>query len=384
MFNISAKDGKARRGAYTTRHGEIHTPVFMNVATQGAIKGALSSADLADVGCNVALSNTYHLSLRPGDELIRDRGGLHKFMAWDGPLLTDSGGYQIFSLAGMRKISEEGVKFASHIDGRAIFMTPEDCVRIQSNLGSDIAMALDECVAIPAPREYVEESCARTHRWLERCAAEIGKIRSGQETVNPGQELFGINQGAAYADIRIAHMKRVAELDLPGYAIGGLAVGETAQEMYDIIEAVEEHMPENKPRYLMGVGTPLNIIEAVARGIDFFDCVLPARNGRHGKIFTKDGSLNINNERHKTEDTPLDPGCACPVCARYSRAYIRHLFKAGEMLAMRLAVLHNLYYYNDLMAHIRDAIAQGSFGEFAAGCKKRWAQSESESEEQND
>ena len=364
MFKLISKQGRARRGAFTTNHGVIQTPVFMNVATQAAIKGALSSRDLETTGCQVALSNTYHLHVRPGDELIRSQGGLHKFMAWDGPILTDSGGFQIFSLAGLRKVTEDGVTFQSHVDGCKITMTPEDCIRIQSNLGSDVAMALDECIEIPSPREYVEESCGRTYRWLKRCRDELKRQNSQNKNpgaINPGQVLFGINQGATYTDIRVSHMKQIAELDLPGYAIGGLAVGETTQEMYDIIETVEEHMPENKPRYLMGVGTPQNIIEAVARGIDFFDCVLPARNGRHGHFFTPGGIININNERYKNDSAPIDEKCGCPVCRDYSRAYIRHLFKAGEMLAMRLAVLHNLYYYNSLMASIRDAIERDVF-----------------------
>jgi len=361
MFKIISKQGRARRGEFVTGHGLIQTPVFMNVATQAAIKGALSGRDLAAVGCQVALSNTYHLHIRPGDELIRSLGGLHKFMAWDGPILTDSGGFQIFSFADRRKITEEGVVFRSHVDGRKIFMSPEDCIRIQSNLGSDIAMAFDECVEIPSPREYVARSCERTLRWLVRCRDELERLKEDKGTV-----LFGINQGATFEDIRVGHMKRIAELDLPGYAIGGLAVGETTRQMYDIIETVEEHMPEDKPRYLMGVGTPRNIIEAVARGIDFFDCVMPARNGRHGRLFTwsASGSININNEAFRDDNSPIDPMCDCPVCRDYSRAYIRHLFKAGEMLAMRLAVLHNLYFYNTLMSRIRDSIDNGTFDSF--------------------
>jgi len=354
MFNLTSKDTKARRGEYVTSRGIIETPVFMNVATQAAIKGALSSVDLAEVRCQVALANTYHLHIRPGDELIRRQGGLHKFMAWDGPILTDSGGFQIFSLAGLRKITEEGVAFNSHVDGRKIFMSPEDSMRIQLNLGSDIVMAFDECVEIPSPRAYVEESCERTYRWLVRCKATANDV-----------DLFGINQGAVYEDLRVSHMKRIAELDLPGYAIGGLAVGEPTQQMYDIIDIVEEHMPENKPRYLMGVGTPANIIEAVARGIDFFDCVMPARNGRHGKLYTWSGAgnININNQQYKEDNGPIDSQCSCPVCGKFSRAYLRHLFKAGEMLAMRLAVMHNLYFYNTLMQRIRDSIDNGTFGE---------------------
>ena len=361
MFKLISKQGRARRGEFTTSHGVIQTPVFMNVATQAAIKGALSSSDLKTVGCQVALTNTYHLHVRPGDELIRSLGGLHRFMTWDGPILTDSGGFQIFSLAGLRKIKEEGVTFQSHVDGRRIFMSPEDSIRIQSNLGSDIAMALDECVKIPSPRAYIEQSCDRTTRWLVRCKDELELRKNAPDAVTPGQMLFGINQGATLKDVRIAHMKRIAELDLPGYAIGGLAVGETVPQMYDIIATVEEHMPEDRPRYLMGVGTPGNIIEAVARGIDFFDCVMPARNGRHGRLFTHAGSININNEVYKDDSSPIDPECDCPVCREFSRAYIRHLFRAGEMLAMRLAVLHNLYFYNTLMARIRDALDNSTF-----------------------
>ena len=363
MFRLLSKQGRARRGEFTTNHGVIQTPVFMNVATQAAIKGGLSSRDLETVGCRVALSNTYHLHVRPGDELIRSLGGLHKFMSWDGPILTDSGGFQIFSLAGLLKISEEGVAFRSHVDGRKIFMSPEDSVRIQSNLGADIAMAFDECVEIPSPRSYIEQSCDRTYRWLVRCRSEIEKQNKAPDAVNPGQTLFGINQGAAFEDIRVSHMKRIAELDLPGYAIGGLAVGETTRQMYDIIDVVEEHMPEDKPRYLMGVGTPANIIEAVERGVDFFDCVLPARNGRHGRLFTWNGSININNERYKDDGGPIDDKCDCIVCRDFSRAYIRHLFRADEMLAMRLAVLHNLSFYNTLMESIRGAIDNGTLNE---------------------
>ncbi|MDR0490849.1 MAG: tRNA guanosine(34) transglycosylase Tgt [Oscillospiraceae bacterium] len=366
MFKLKSIQGRARTGEFITSRGAIQTPVFMNVATQAAIKGALSSGDLADVGCQVALSNTYHLHVRPGDKLIRSLGGLHKFMAWDGPILTDSGGFQVFSLAGLRKISEDGVAFQSHVDGRKIFMSPEDSIRIQSNLGSDIAMAFDECVEIPSPRNYVEQSCDRTYRWLVRCNDELKRQNETPGAINPGQALFGINQGATFKDVRISHMKRIAELDLPGYAIGGLAVGETANEMYDIIETVGEYMPEDRPRYLMGVGTPQNIIEAVARGIDFFDCVMPARNGRHGRFYTRSGSININNEQYKEDPDPIDIQCGCPVCRTFSRAYIQHLFRAGEMLAMRLAVLHNLYFYNTLMARIREAIEQGTFDKFRA------------------
>ena len=360
-FQLIKKEGKARRGVLQTPHGLIQTPVFMNVATQAAIKGAVSTEDLQELRCQIALSNTYHLHVRPGDELIRDLGGLHRFMRWDGPILTDSGGFQIFSLAKLRKIREEGVSFNSHVDGRLLFMGPEESMRIQSNLGSDIAMAFDECVKIPSPRKYVEESADRTYRWLLRCKTALAEYNCEDRAVNPGQMLFGINQGAVFKDIRIAHMKRIAELDLPGYAIGGLAVGETHQEMYDTIEAVEEWMPADKPRYLMGVGTPGNILESVSRGVDFFDCVMPARNGRHGHLFTKAGILNIKNEKYARDDTPVDPLCSCPVCRRYSKAYLRHLFKAQEMLGMRLAVSHNLFFYNNMMQEIRDHIEEGTF-----------------------
>lgn len=364
MYTLKKQEGHARRGEFETPHGTVQTPVFMNVGTAAAIKGALSAADLKTIGCQIELSNTYHLHLRPGDEIIKTMGGLHKFMTWDRPILTDSGGFQIFSLASLRKISEEGVKFNSHIDGRHIFMGPEESMRIQSNLGSDIAMAFDECIKIPSPRDYVQKSCDRTYRWLARCKAALNEYNSMDDAVNPGQMLFGINQGTTFADIRIEHMKKIAELDLPGYAIGGLAVGETHQEMYDTIEAVEEYMPKNKPRYLMGVGTPGNIIESVYRGVDFFDCVMPARNGRHGHLFTWNGIINIKNEKYLTDDKPIDPECDCPVCRRYNRAYIRHLFKANEMLAMRFAVMHNLYFYNKLMENIRKSLEYGNFGEF--------------------
>lgn len=364
MYTLKKQEGCARRGDLETPHGTVQTPVFMNVGTAAAIKGALSAADLKTIGCQVELSNTYHLHLRPGDELVRDMGGLHKFMTWDGPILTDSGGFQIFSLASLRKISEEGVRFNSHIDGRHIFMGPEESMRIQSNLGSDIAMAFDECIKIPSPREYVEKSCDRTYRWLVRCKAALAEYNSREDAVNPGQMLFGINQGAVFTDIRIEHMKKIAELDLPGYAIGGLAVGETHQEMYDTIQAVEEFMPKDKPRYLMGVGTPGNIIEGVARGVDFFDCVMPARNGRHGHLFTWNGIINIKNEKYMRDDLPIDPECDCPVCKRYSKAYIRHLFKANEMLAMRFAVMHNLYFYNKLMERIRESLEADNFEQF--------------------
>ena len=363
-FQLIKKEGKARRGVLQTPHGTIQTPVFMNVATQAAIKGAVSAEDLQELGCQIALSNTYHLHVRPGDDLIRDMGGLHRFMRWDGPILTDSGGFQIFSLAKLRKIREEGVSFNSHVDGRLLFMGPEESMRIQANLGSDIAMAFDECVKIPSPRRYVEESADRTYRWLVRCKKALAEYNAEASAVNPGQMLFGINQGAVFHDIRVEHMKRIAELDLPGYAIGGLAVGETHQEMYDTIEAVEEWMPADRPRYLMGVGTPGNILEAVSRGVDFFDCVMPARNGRHGHMFTKAGVINIKNEKYSRDDTPIDPTCSCPVCRRFSKAYLRHLFKAQEMLGMRLAVSHNLFFYNNMMQEIRDHLDKGTFEEY--------------------
>ena len=364
MFRLIKTEGRARRGEFTCPHGTVQTPVFMNVGTQAAIKGALSARDLADIGCQIELSNTYHLHVRPGDGLIKSLGGLHRFMTWDGPILTDSGGFQIFSLAELRKIGEDGVRFNSHVDGRHIFMGPEESMRIQSNLGSDIAMAFDECIKIPSPYEYVKESCARTVRWLERCKAALARYNAEEDAVNPGQVLFGINQGAVFHDIRVEHMKRIAELDLAGYAIGGLAVGETTQEMYDTIEVVEEHMPAGRPRYLMGVGTPGNIIESVARGVDFFDCVMPARNGRHGHLFTWGGVINIKNAKYERDEGPIDPECSCPVCRRYSRAYLRHLFKAEEMLAMRFAVTHNLWFYNELMRRIRTALEEGDFDAF--------------------
>ena len=366
MFNITAREGRARRGRFNTPHGTIETPVFMNVGTQAAIKGALDAGDLKNVGCQVELSNTYHLHVRPGDDVIKGQGGLHRFMAWNGPILTDSGGFQIFSLAGLRKLSEDGVTFASHVDGRRIFMSPEDCIRIQSNLGSDIAMAFDECVKIPATHDYAEQSCDRTYRWLVRCRDELARQNGKPDAVNPGQVLFGINQGATFKDLRVRHMEQIAELDLPGYALGGLAVGETTQEMYEIIETVEPYMPADKPRYLMGVGTPVNMIEAVYRGIDFFDCVMPARNGRHGHLYTWSGVMNISNEKYKNDPAPVDVDCTCPVCSTYSRAYLRHLFRAGEMLAMRFGVLHNLYFYNQLLTHIRNHVENGSFSAFRA------------------
>ena len=366
MFEVLKTEGKARRGVFTCAHGTVQTPVFMNVGTQGAIKGAVSALDLKEIGCQVELSNTYHLHLRPGDQVVRQMGGLHKFMRWDGPILTDSGGFQVFSLSGLRKIKEEGVTFASHIDGRRIFMGPEESMQIQSNLGSDIAMAFDECVANPSPYEYVEQSCRRTARWLERCVAEHRRLNALPDAVNPRQMLFGINQGATFEDLRIWHMKEIAKLDCDGYAIGGLAVGEPTQVMYDVIDAVEPWMPADKPRYLMGVGTPSNIIEGVARGVDFFDCVMPARNARHAKLFTWSGALNIRNEKYKLDERPIDPDCDCPVCRNFSRAYLRHLFAAEEMLAMRLAVLHNLYFYNKLTQRIRQALDEGQFAAFRA------------------
>ena len=364
MYTLLKQEGHARRGEFITPHGKAQTPVFMNVGTQGAIKGALSARDLKELGCQIELSNTYHLHVRPGDDLVKELGGLHRFMTWDGPILTDSGGFQIFSLAKLRKITEEGVQFNSHVDGRHIFMGPEESMRIQANLGSDIAMAFDECIKIPSPYDYVKRSCDRTFRWLERCKKALAEFNSEENAVNPGQMLFGINQGAVFHDLRIEHMKKIAQLDLPGYAIGGLAVGETHQEMYDTIEAVEEYMPKDRPRYLMGVGTPVNIIEGVARGVDFFDCVMPARNGRHGHLFTWQGIINIKNERYARDDSPIDANCSCPVCRRYSRAYLRHLFKAEEMLALRLAVAHNLYFYNSLMTEIRRALDEGRFDAF--------------------
>ncbi|MBM6936940.1 tRNA guanosine(34) transglycosylase Tgt [Pseudoflavonifractor phocaeensis] len=366
MFTVIKQEGRARRGVFTCAHGTVQTPVFMNVGTQGVIKGAVSAHDLKDIGCQVELSNTYHLHLRPGDQVVRAMGGLHKFMDWDGPILTDSGGFQVFSLAGLRKIREEGVTFASHIDGRKIFMGPEESMQIQSNLGSDIAMAFDECVENPAAYEYAKASCERTLRWLARCKAEHDRLNALPDTVNPRQMLFGINQGATYPDLRVWHMQETAKIDCDGYAIGGLAVGEPTQVMYDVIDAVEPHMPKDKPRYLMGVGTPSNIIEAVHRGVDFFDCVMPARNARHGKLYTWEGAINIKNEKYKLDERPIDPTCDCPACQHFSRAYLRHLFAAGEMLAMRLAVLHNLHFYNTLMARIREHLDNGSFEDFRA------------------
>ncbi|GFZ30614.1 queuine tRNA-ribosyltransferase [Clostridium zeae] len=371
-YTLLKKDGKARRGQFVTPHGTIQTPVFMNVGTLAAIKGAVSSMDLKEINCQVELSNTYHLHLRPSDKVVKKMGGLHKFMNWDRPILTDSGGFQVFSLSSMRKIKEEGVYFNSHLDGKKIFMGPEESMQIQSNLASTIAMAFDECVSNPSPREYVEASVERTTRWLERCVKEMKRLNSLEDTINKEQLLFGINQGGVYDDIRVEHAKIIAKMDLDGYAIGGLAVGETHEEMYRIIDAVVPHLPEDKPIYLMGVGLPSNILEAVERGVDFFDCVLPARNGRHGHVFTKNGKINIMNAQFETDSRPIDEGCQCPTCKNYTRAYIRHLFKAKEMLAMRLCVLHNLYFYNTLMQDIRDAIDGGYFADFKKQKLEEW------------
>ncbi|MBO5778145.1 MAG: tRNA guanosine(34) transglycosylase Tgt [Clostridia bacterium] len=364
MFKVLKTQGKARRGRMETVHGTIETPVFMNVGTSAAIRGGVGAEDLKELGCQVELSNTYHLHIRPGDGVIKNLGGLHKFMNWDRPILTDSGGFQVFSLAKLRKIKEEGVTFASHIDGKRIFMGPEESMQIQSNLGSTIAMAFDECIENPAEYRYVKASIARTTRWLHRCKAEMARLNSLPGTVNPHQMLFGINQGSTYDDLRIAHMKEIAELDLDGYAIGGLAVGEAAEDMYHVIEVVEPYMPVDKPRYLMGVGTPQNILEAVYRGVDFFDCVMPSRNARHGNLFTWEGKITILNNRFMNDNRPISPTCGCPACKNHSRAYIRHLLKADEMLGMRLCVMHNLYFYNDLMQKIRDALDGDYFESF--------------------
>ncbi len=364
MFKILNKDGNAKRGEFHTVHGVIQTPVFMNVGTAAAIKGAVSSVDLKEIGCQVELSNTYHLHVRPGDDVVKNLGGLHKFMNWDRPILTDSGGFQVFSLAELRKIKEEGVHFHSHVDGRKIFMGPEESMQIQSNLASTIAMAFDECPSSVAEKSYIRESVNRTTRWLERCKKEMARLNSLDDTINKEQLLFGINQGGVYDDIRVEHAKQIADLDLPGYAIGGLAVGESHEEMYRIIEAVEPHLPSDKPIYLMGVGTPANILEAVERGVDFFDCVYPSRNGRHAHVYTNHGKMNLLNEKFKLDDRPIEEGCQCPACRDYSRAYIRHLIKAKEMLGMRLCVLHNLYFYNKMMEEIRDAIANNNFQEY--------------------
>ena len=364
MYTLLKNEGTARRGRFETVHGTVETPAFMNVGTSAAIKGGISSYDLVDLKCQVELCNTYHLHVRPGDELIKRLGGLHKFMGWERPILTDSGGFQVFSLAQLRKINEEGVTFSSHVDGKRIFMSPEISMQIQSNLGSTIAMAFDECVENPSTREYSSRSCARTTRWLIRCKEEMARLNSLPDTINPHQLLFGINQGCVYDDLRVEHMKEIAKLDLDGYAIGGLAVGEPAAEMYRIISAVEPHMPKDKPRYLMGVGTPGNIIEAVSRGVDLFDCVMPSRNARHGHLNTWSGIRNIMNAKYAEDLSPIDPECGCPTCKRHSRAYLRHLFKANELLAMRLAVMHNLYFYNTLMERIREALDNGTFQEF--------------------
>lgn len=363
-YKLLKKEGKARRGEFGTVHGTVQTPAFMNVATCGAIKGALSALDLKEIGCQVMLSNTYHLHVRPGDDLVYDMGGLHEFTRWDGPILTDSGGFQVFSLASLRKIKEEGVYFNSHVDGRHIFMGPEESMRIQSHLASTIAMAFDECVENPATYDYAKKSCERTERWLERCKAEMDRLNSLPETINREQLLFGINQGATFDDLRVENMKRIAKLDLPGYAIGGLAVGEPKEEMYRIISAVEPFMPDDRPRYLMGVGTPGNIIEGVYRGVDLFDCVMPSRNARHGHLFTAKGIINLNNKKYERDPLPIDPECDCPTCRNFSRAYIRHLFKCQEMLAMRLCVMHNLHFYNTLMAKIREAIEEDRYEQF--------------------
>lgn len=364
MFKVLAKDGNAKRGELTTVHGKIQTPVFMNVGTAAAIKGAVATEDLQQIKTQVELSNTYHLHVRPGDHIIKKLGGLHKFMNWDKPILTDSGGFQVFSLASLRSIKEEGVHFHSHIDGRKIFMGPEESMQIQSNLASTIAMAFDECPSSVASRDYIQKSVDRTTRWLKRCRTEMDRLNSLEDTINKNQMLFGINQGGIYDDIRIEHAKAISQVDLDGYAIGGLAVGETHEEMYRIIESVEPHLPKDKPIYLMGVGTPANILEAVERGVDFFDCVYPARNGRHGHVYTNRGKLNLFNAKYELDDRPIEEGCQCPACKYHTRAYIRHLLKAKEMLGMRLCVLHNLYFYNTMMEEIRDAIEAGRFSEY--------------------
>ena len=366
MFKVLAKDGNAKRGEFTTVHGKIQTPVFMNVGTAAAIKGAVAAEDLKTIKTQVELSNTYHLHVRPGDKVVKKLGGLHKFMNWDRPILTDSGGFQVFSLAGLRKIKEEGVYFNSHVDGRKIFMGPEESMQIQSNLASTIAMAFDECPSSVASRQYIENSVARTTRWLERCKKEMNRLNGLEDTINKNQLLFGINQGGIYDDIRVEQAKAIADMDLDGYAIGGLAVGESHEEMYRIIEKVEPHLPKDKPIYLMGVGTPANILEAVERGVDFFDCVYPSRNGRHGHVYTNAGKMNLFNAKYETDSRPIEEGCECPACKYHSRAYIRHLLKAKEMLGMRLCVLHNLYFYNTMMEEIRDAIEAGNYAEYKA------------------
>ena len=366
MYKLIKRDGLAKRGEFHTVHGVIQTPVFMNVGTIAAIKGAVSTEDLQGIKTQVQLSNTYHLHVRPGDEVVKKLGGLHKFMVWDKPILTDSGGFQVFSLAGLRKIKEEGVYFNSHIDGRKIFMGPEESMQMQSNLASTIAMAFDECPSSVASRQYIEDSVARTTRWLARCKEEMARLNSLPDTINKNQMLFGINQGGIYEDIRIEHAKEIAKLDLDGYAVGGLAVGESHEDMYRILDAVVPHLPVEKPTYLMGVGTPANILEAVDRGVDFFDCVYPSRNGRHGHVYTNHGKINLFNAKYELDDRPIEEGCQCPACRTYSRAYIRHLLKAKEMLGMRLCVLHNLYFYNTMMEEIRDAIEKGCYKEYKA------------------
>ena len=367
MYRILKQEGRAKRAELVTVHGTIQTPVFMNVGTAAAIKGAVATSDLEQIGTQVELSNTYHLHVRPGDKVVKQLGGLHKFMSWDRPILTDSGGFQVFSLAGLRKIREEGVYFNSHVDGRKIFMGPEESMRIQSNLASTIAMAFDECAPSKADRDYVRASVDRTARWLERCKREMARLNGLEDTINRRQLLFGINQGAVYPDIRIEHAKRISEMELDGYAVGGLAVGETHEEMYYILDEVVPHLPQDKPTYLMGVGTPANILEGVERGVDFFDCVYPTRNGRHGHLYTNRGKINLFNARYELDDRPIEEGCGCPACRRYSRAYIRHLLKAKEMLGMRLCVLHNLYFYNTMMSEIRDALDQGRFAAYKKG-----------------
>lgn len=364
MFEIIAREGRAKRGVFHTPHGDIQTPVFMNVGTAAAIKGAVSTVDLKEIGTQVELSNTYHLHVRPGDDVIRQLGGLHRFMNWDRPILTDSGGFQVFSLAGLRKIKEEGVYFQSHIDGRKIFMGPEESMQIQSNLASTIAMAFDECAPHPATREYMEASVARTTRWLERCKAKMQELNAREDTINQKQMLFGINQGGTFEDIRIRHAQEISEMDLDGYAVGGLAVGESHEEMYRILDAVVPELPAGKPVYLMGVGTPENILEGIERGVDFFDCVYPARNGRHGHAYTNFGKMNLMNKKFELDDRPIEEGCQCPACRHYSRAYIRHLLKAKEMLALRLLVLHNLYFYNTMMSEVREAIGNNCFAQY--------------------
>ncbi len=373
-YRVLKTEGRAKRAEFTTVHGTVQTPVFMNVGTVAAIKGAVATTDLKEIGTQIELSNTYHLHVRPGDEVVKKLGGLHRFMNWDRPILTDSGGFQVFSLASLRKIREEGVTFQSHIDGRKIFMGPEQSMQIQSNLGSTIAMAFDECPSSVAEREYVQKSVERTTRWLARCKAEMARLNGLEDTINPQQLLFGINQGAIYDDIRIEHAKQITELELDGYAIGGLAVGETHEQMYHILDEVVPYLPKEKPVYLMGVGTPLNILEAVDRGVDFFDCVYPSRNGRHGHVYTADGKLNLFNAKYELDDRPIEEGCQCPACRSYSRAYIRHLLKAKEMLGMRLCVLHNLYFYNHLMAEIRDAIDAGTYQAFKKAKIERYTQ----------